>query len=428
MNRFATWIASLPPLALCVGAVAADIDWSKVDQALGRKGSDLPGGVHKYGLPRSDLHVTVDGVAIKPALALGSWLAFQPSADRAMVMGDLVLTDTEISPVMQRLLESGVEITAIHNHLLRTSVPVFYMHVGGHGDPVRLAEALHAGLALSKTPLSQPPGSPSPAPVELDTAALEKILGYKGNANGGVYQFSVPRAEAVSEGGMAVPPSMGTATALNFQPTGGGKAAITGDFVLLGSEVTPVLKALRQHGVEVTALHSHMIDDSPHLFFMHFWANDDAQRLAQGLRAALDLANVKHRSQVVFVCEHGSVKSLVAASYFNRRAQERGLPFHAVARGVAPEPSVPGPVREGLRRDGFDISESSPQSFKASELDGAALVVSFDQDITKTVGGRTRHLRWDGLPDVLPDYSHGRDAIVQRVDALMDELAPSTAP
>jgi protein-tyrosine-phosphatase len=171
-----------------------------------------------------------------------------------------------------------------------------------------------------------------------------------------------------------------------------------------------------------------MIDDSPHLFFMHFWANDDAQRLAQGLRAALDLANVKHRSQVVFVCEHGSVKSLVAASYFNRRAQERGLPFHAVARGVAPEPSVPGPVREGLRRDGFDISESSPQSFKASELDGAALVVSFDQDITKTVGGRTRHLRWDGLPDVLPDYSHGRDAIVQRVDALMDELAPSTAP
>jgi Domain of Unknown Function (DUF1259) len=296
MNRIMTGMTSLLALALCASASAAEIDWSKVDQALGKKGSEQPGGVHKYGLPRSDLKVTVDGVAIKPALALGSWLAFQPTADGAMFMGDLVLTDTEISPVMQRLIEGGVEITAVHNHLLRTSVPVFYMHVGGHGDPVKLAETLRAGLALSKTPFGQAPPSQTPAPVELDTAAIEKILGYKGTANGGVYQFSIPRAEAVSEGGMAIPASMGTATALNFQPTGGGKAAITGDFVLLGSEVNPILKTLRQHGIEVTALHSHMIDDAPHLFFMHFWANDDAQRLAQGLRAAVDLANLKRGS------------------------------------------------------------------------------------------------------------------------------------
>jgi biotin operon repressor len=290
------WIASLPAMALSVGAWGADIDWSKVDQALGKKGSDLPGGVHKYGLPRSDLQVSVDGVAIKSTLALGSWLAFQPAGDGAMVMGDLVLTDTEISPVMQRLIEAGVEITAVHNHLLRTSMPVLYMHVGGHGDAVKLAQALHAGLALSNTPSSQPSAPPSPAPLDLDTAALDKALGARGTVNGGVYQFSIPRAESVSEGGMAVPPSMGTATALNFQPTGGGKAAITGDFVLLGSEVNPVVKALRQHGIEVTALHSHMIDDSPHLFFMHFWAHDDAQRLARGLRSALDLANVKRGS------------------------------------------------------------------------------------------------------------------------------------
>ena len=296
MKRKLTGIAFTLAIALCGTASAAEIDWSKVDQALGTKGSDLPGGVHKYGLPRSDLHVAVDGVAIRPALALGSWLAFQPEGDSAMVMGDLVLTDTEISPVMQRLIEGGVEITAIHNHLLRTSVPVFYMHVGGHGDPVKLAETLHAGLALSKTPFSHALPSPTPAPLELDTAVIEKTLGYKGTANGGVYQFSIPRAEAVSEAGMAVPASMGTATALNFQPTGGGKAAITGDFVLLGNEVNPILKTLRQHGIEVTALHSHMIDDSPHLFFMHFWANDDAQRLAQGLRAALDVANLKRGS------------------------------------------------------------------------------------------------------------------------------------
>jgi hypothetical protein len=296
MNLNLRWTGSLLTLALCGSASAAEIDWTRVDQALGRKGAELPGGVHKYGLPRSDLHVTVDGVAIKPALALGSWAAFQPSADGAMFMGDLVLTDTEISPVMRRLIEGGVEITAIHNHLLRTSIPVFYMHVGGHGDPVKLAETLRAGLALSQTPLSPSTVSAATAPLELDTAAVEKTLGYEGKANSGVYQFSIPRAETISEGGMAVPGSMGTAIAINFEPTGGGKAAITGDFVLLGSEVNPVLRTLRQHGIEVTALHSHMIDDSPHLFFMHFWANDDAQRLAQGLRAALDLANVKHGS------------------------------------------------------------------------------------------------------------------------------------
>lgn len=296
MNRSTMWIASLLAPVLCASAVAAGIDWSKVDQAIGKKGAELPGGVHKYGLPRSDLQVTVDGVAIKPALALGSWLAFQPAGDGAMLMGDLVLTDTEISPVMQRLIAGGVEITAIHNHLLRTSVPVLYMHVGGHGDPVKLAETLHAGLALSKTPLSPPPAAPSSAVPELDTVAIEKALGIKGNANGGVYQFSVPRAELVTEGGMTVPPSMGTATALNFEPTGGGQAAVTGDFVLLGSEVNPILKALRQHGIEVTALHSHMIDDAPHLFFMHFWAHDDALRLAHGLRSALDLANLRHGS------------------------------------------------------------------------------------------------------------------------------------
>jgi hypothetical protein len=280
-------------MAMAQVASAADIDWTRVDAAIGKKGADQPGGVHKFGLPRSDLNVTVDGVAIKPSLALGSWLGFQPTGDGVMVMGDLVLLDTEISPVMKHLIDNGFQITAIHNHLLRTSVPVFYMHVGAHGDPVKLAETLHAALALSKTPLSQPAGPAAPATLDFDTASIEKTIGSKGNANGGVYQFSVPRAENITEDGMAIPASMGTAIAINFQPTGSGKAAVTGDFVLLGKEVNPVLRALRQHGIEVTALHSHMIDDSPHFFFMHFWANDDALKLAQGLRAALDLANIK---------------------------------------------------------------------------------------------------------------------------------------
>lgn len=278
-----------------VTARGAQIDWGAVDQAMGKKGAEQPGGVHKYSFPRSDLKVSVDGVEIKPALALGGWTAFEPAGSGAMVMGDLVLTETEVNPVMQRLIENGLDITAIHNHLLRTSIPVYYMHIGGHGDPAKLAHAVHDALSLSKTPLGASP-APAAAPPALDTAALDKILGYPGKANGGVYQFSVPRAESISDGGMSVPPAMGTAIPLNFQPTGNGKAAITGDFVLLGSEVNPVLKTLREHGIEVTALHSHMINDSPHLFFMHFWANDDAQKLAQGLRAALDHVHVKSGS------------------------------------------------------------------------------------------------------------------------------------
>ena len=288
-------------LSLCLGIVAAlaavrvaaaDVDWSRVDQALGRAGSDQPGGVHKFSFPRSDLKIAVDGVEIKPAFALGSWVAFQPAGSGAMLMGDLVLKDTEISAVMKRLIDGGIQISAVHNHLLRTSEPVVYMHVAGHGEPTKLAQTIHAALELSKTPLTQSTAAPAPPPA-LDTAGIEAALGFKGTANGGVYQFSIPRAETISDEGMTIPPAMGTAIGINFQPTSADKAAVTGDFVLLGKEVNPVLKALREHGIEVTALHSHMIDDSPHLYFMHFWANDDAKKLAQGLRAALDLANVK---------------------------------------------------------------------------------------------------------------------------------------
>jgi Domain of Unknown Function (DUF1259) len=296
MHRIAALIVGVTGIALTVGAGAADIDWSKVDQALGKPGTNQPGGVHKYGLPRADLKITVDGVAIKPTLALGSWIGFMPMGNDAMFMGDLVLTDDEISPVMKRLIDDGIEITAVHNHLLRTSPAVFYMHVGGQGDPVKLAQTLHAALALSQTPFAAPAPAAAPATTELDTAAVDTALGAKGTVNGGVYQVNIPRAESISEDGMVVPPAMGTAIAINFQPTGAGKVAITGDFVLLGKEVNPVLRALRNNGIEVTALHSHMIDDSPHLFFMHFWANDDVTKLTHGLRAALDLANVKRGS------------------------------------------------------------------------------------------------------------------------------------
>jgi hypothetical protein len=269
-------------------AHAQTIDWQKVDDTLGRKPA-VSGDVRRYGFPRSDLTVTVDGVAIKPALALGGWVAFKPMHGGAMVMGDLVLLDTEIRPVMAKLTEGGLEITAVHNHLLRANPATFYMHVGGQGDPLKIAAALHDALAASKTPLTASPASSPPA-IDLDTAQLDQVIGVKGKNNGGVYAFAVPRRDPVNEAGMALSPAgaMGVAQGINFQPTGGGKAAITGDFVLTGEEVNPVIKALLSNGIEVTALHSHMLEEQPRLFFMHFWANDNAVKLAKGIRAALD--------------------------------------------------------------------------------------------------------------------------------------------
>jgi Domain of Unknown Function (DUF1259) len=250
--------------------------------------------VHRYPFPRTDLNVTLDGVTIKPSLALGGWVAFKPMGSEAMVMGDLVLLETEIEPVMAKLIEGGLDITAIHNHLLRASPATFYMHVGGHGDPAKMAAVIHDALAISKTPMTAPTPPATPPAIDLDSAQIEEIIGIKGQANGGVLQFNVPRRDAVTMEGMQMAPvgPMGVAEAINFQPTGHGKAAITGDFVLTDAEVNPVLKTLRANGIDVTALHSHMLMESPRLFFMHFWANDDAIKLAKGLRAALDKAAV----------------------------------------------------------------------------------------------------------------------------------------
>ena len=288
LSRATTFLALLAAsLAFAQADDAAA--WKSVEDALGRHGTALPGNVYKFGLPRADMHVTVQGVAIQPALALGSWLAFKRVSGGAIVMGDLVLLEDEVEPVMLKLQQAGIEQTGLHNHVLNESPRVMYMHVSGHGDSVQLARSLHDALALTGTPAPAPPAPP--AKLDLDQAQLESILGRKGSVNGGVLQFSVPRAESISEHGTDIPPSMGTATAINFQPTGNGRVAITGDFVLLGSEVNPVIKTLRENGIDVTAIHSHMLEETPRLFFMHFWANHEAVALARGLRAALDRTN-----------------------------------------------------------------------------------------------------------------------------------------
>lgn len=263
--------------------------WKAVEDAMGRPGKLQSDGAFKFSMPRKDLKVTVQGTPIQAGLALGSWMAFSGTRDHAMVMGDLVLTEDEVGPVMMKLQQEGIQETAVHNHLLYETPRVMYMHIEGHGDAVKMAKAIHDALALTKTPAAESSSTPpAEQKIDIDTAQVNSILGHAGKVNGGILQVSVPRSEKIMDEGMEVPPSMGTSTSLNFQPTGNGRAAITGDFVLLPNEVNPVLKALRDNGIQVTALHSHMLNDQPHLLFMHFWANDDATKLARGLRAALD--------------------------------------------------------------------------------------------------------------------------------------------
>lgn len=282
---------------LVTAAHGQELDWKQVDDVLGRTATVIQ-DVHRYGFPRTDLNVTLDGVTIKPAFALGGWIAFKPMGNQAMVMGDLVLTENEVNPVMARVLADGMEVTAVHNHLLRASPATFYMHIGGHGDPVKMALTIRDALVLSKTPgVVIPATTGAPAALDLDTAKLDEAIGVKGRATGGVYQFGVPRADVISDSGMAVPAALGSAHAINFQPTGNGKAAITGDFIALAKEVNPLIGMLRSNGIEVTAIHNHMLMDEPRTFFIHFWANDNAVQLASGLRAALEKTNVPPKAR-----------------------------------------------------------------------------------------------------------------------------------
>jgi hypothetical protein len=293
--RHAIFVSGLAAIVGTPGlALAAEPDWKAVEQALGKSGQSQAGGVFRVGMARTDLAVTVKGVPVKAGFALGSYAAFKPVGDQAMVMGDLVLLDQEVPAVMAGLFRGGLEITAVHNHLNEVSPHVMYMHYEGHGEAVKLATALRQALSASGTPLGGGGGT-APAPAAgpgLDTKLIEQGLGRTGKAlDGGVFQVTVPRAEAISEMGVPLLPAMGVTTVMNFQPTADGKAATTGDFVLIDKEVNAVARTLLQHGIDVTAIHNHGLMDMPRLFYMHFWANDDPVKLAQGLKAALDQTN-----------------------------------------------------------------------------------------------------------------------------------------
>jgi hypothetical protein len=278
-------------------STARAVDWTSADAALGRAGEALPGGVHRYGLLRSDLTVRLDGVVLKPGFALGSYAAFVPAGGGVLVMGDLVLTEAEVSPVVGKLQEQGFDVTAVHNHLLREQPKVMYVHYLGHGpDAAALARGLRAALESSATPLGPPAAASPGGDLGLDAAELDRTIGRKGTTAGGLQKYAIARRETVTmplgtNETVSLTPALGVGTVINFQPLGGGLAATTGDFALVGAEVSPVTRALRSHAIEVTAVHSHMTDDRPHLYYVHFFGTGQASDLAQGLRAALDQTN-----------------------------------------------------------------------------------------------------------------------------------------
>ena len=285
-------------LVLAAVAVAAAqqpkapaLNTAAIDQTLGLSGQ-MQGDVYRVGMPRTDLNVTVHGIAIKPGLALGSWAAFRRAGDRTVVHGDFVLLEPEINPLISKLQEGGFQITALHNHLAQETPRLMYLHYWGEGTEAALAKALRAALETTKTPLTAAPapapGAPQPDP-SFDADAVQKTLGRTGTVRGGVLAVSIPRPEKIMMMGVELTPAMGMATALNVQSAGPGRVAATGDFVMIDDEVNPVAKALGAHGIAITSLHNHMLHGTPPLYFMHFWAEDTAQNVAAGLKAAVDL-------------------------------------------------------------------------------------------------------------------------------------------
>ena len=271
---------------------AQGVSTGPIDQALGRSGQKT-GEVYKISFPRTDLHVSVHGLAIKPGLALGSWAAFLGTDDNAMVMGDLVLLENELNPVIAKLRSSGFEISAVHNHLLEETPHVMYVHYMGHGPAAQLATSLRAALSVSKTPLEKPAAAMEEAAPPAWVKSVEDAVGRKGTFKGGVLSYGVPRSDAITMGGMAIAPAAGVAEGINFQAADSGKVATTGDFVLTAEEVNPVISELQGHQISVTALHSHMLTEQPRLFFMHFWSVGSPESVGEGIKAALSHVAVK---------------------------------------------------------------------------------------------------------------------------------------
>jgi len=299
MNRTTFFISLLGMVFLIAAPVqggpsAGSLDTKAIEQAIGKPG-EMKDDVYKISLPRKDLSVTLNGVQLKPGFALGTWIAFKQGGHDAVLDGDLVLTEQEVGAVFVQLRKVGIQVSALHNHLIGETPKIMFLHIEGKGDAGKMATQVKEALSLTGTPME--PLVASATTIEMSTASeeanfdaevIQKELSHQGKITDGVLHVSVSRPESIKMHGTTLPPSMGMATALNFQSAGGNKVAATGDFVLDRDDVNQVTKALAEHGILVTALHNHLVHGTPDLYFMHFWANDSAEKVAKGLRAGLD--------------------------------------------------------------------------------------------------------------------------------------------
>jgi hypothetical protein len=292
MNTFQRLFIVAFVLALPTLVSAQALDTAKIDEMLGRSGQKI-GDVYKVGFPRTDLHVSVYGLAINPGLALGSWAAFTGTDADGMVMGDLVLLEDELNPVMEKLRSTGFEISAVHNHLIGETPHVMYLHYMGHGAASQLAASLRSALAVSKTPLEKPAAATEEPTQPAWVKTVEERVGRKGTFKGGILSFGVLRADTITVSGTTIAPAGGVAESINFQAADSANVATTGDFVLNADEVNPVISELQAHHILVTALHSHMLAEQPRLFFMHFWSVGSPESVASGIAAALKLVSTK---------------------------------------------------------------------------------------------------------------------------------------
>jgi protein-tyrosine-phosphatase len=413
-------------------AFAQDVpaDYSGVLTALGKKG-DFKDGVLKVNIPRSDLHVTIAGRAAPTPFGFGGWIALTKGTGGAdVLMGDLVLTQDEVNPVMSALLDNGLDVTALHNHFFWEEPRVFYMHVHGMGRAEDLARRVGPAVRIIDDAVARA-GAASPAPAGSPAAgvngsAVAAIIGSPGEQSGPVYKITIGRPDIdLRAHGAVINARMGLNTWAAFAGTDA-DAMVAGDVAMLESEVTPVLKALRSNGIDVVAIHHHMTDVKPAVIFLHYFGRGPAEKLARGVRAAVDQLGKRTRTtrNVLFMCPHGAAKSVLAAAYFDKQAKERGLDVHVRTMGTEPDPVVAPAVAAHLRANGYDVPVAKPQLVSAEDLTAADLVVSLGCDLSsRSIRGEVR--RWDDVPSPSADFAGTDAAIKQHVKLLVDELAGS---
>jgi protein-tyrosine-phosphatase len=447
-------LAAAPALAQ-----APDIppDYQAVMTALGKKG-DFKDGVLKVNIPRGDLTVTIGGRAAPTPFGFGGWVALtKDTSGGEVLMGDLVLTEDEVNPVMSALLDNGFDVTALHNHFFWEQPRIFYMHVHGRGAASDLATRLKPAIGLidaaakrSTSAAAPASGTPSASAAgAFDAAALAKMVGHQGEQNGPVYKITIGRPDLnVKEHGAIINARMGLNTWAAFAGSNS-DAMVAGDVAMLEHEVTPVLKVLRANGINIVAIHNHMTEVQPMVVFLHYYGTGPAEQLARAVRAAVDVLGkaptASHASgggtppsvaavnsaadaakQVLFMCPHGAAKSVLASAYFQKLAKERGLNVRVDAAGTDPDPEIGKAVAAHLTKTGYALPIEKPRRVTPRDLQEADLVVSLGCDLTGLPQPRGTLLKWD-VPGPGENFTASDQAIRKHVEELVDELARAKA-